>query len=144
MTNEQTEFSWCAHPARERTGPAVLGLAIVVAVAAAVWVAAGSVAWAVFSAVVLVFALNRFFFRSRFEIDADGITALFPLRKQRVRWADTRRFVVDDNGGYLSSRVKRSRLDAWQGLHVLFGRRREAVITRIRAHIAGGDGSWAH
>ncbi len=95
-----------------------------------------------FSEVVLVFALNRFFFRSRFEIDADGITARFPLRKQRVRWADTRRFVVDDNGGFLSSRVKRSRLDAWQGLHVLFGRQREPVIESIRAHLAGGDGSW--
>ncbi len=144
MTNETAEFSWCAHPARERTGPAVLGLAIVAGVAAAVWVAAGSVAWAVFSAAVLVAALNRFYFRSRFEIDADGLTARFPLRKQRVRWADTRRFVVDGNGGFLSARVKRSRLDAWQGLHVLFGRQREAVIARIRAHVAGGDGSWAH
>ncbi len=122
----------------------MLGLAIVAGVAAAVWVASGSLAWAVFSAVVLVAALNRFYFRSRFEIDADGITARFPLRKQRVRWADTRRFVVDGNGGFLSARVKRSRLDAWQGLHVLFGRQREAVIARIRAHVAGGDGSWAH
>ena len=76
MTNETAKFTWCAHPARERTGPAVLGLAIVAAVAAAVWVAAASFAWAVFSAVVLVFALNRFFFRSRFEIDADGNVAL--------------------------------------------------------------------
>ncbi len=122
----------------------MLGLAIVAGIAAAVWVAAGSVAWAVFSTAVLVAALNRFYFRSRFKIDADGITARFPLRKQRVRWADTRRFVVDGNGGFLSSRVKRSRLDAWQGLHVLFGRQRKTVIARIRAHVAGGDGSWAH
>ena len=131
-------------PARERTGPAVLGLMIVAGVTAAVWVASGSLAWPVFSAAVLLAALNRFYLRSRFEIDADGITARFPLRKQRIRWADTRRFVVDDNGGFLSSRLKRSRLDAWQGLHVLFGSHRETVITRIRAHVAGRDGSWAH
>ena len=144
MPKESTQFSWCAHPARERTGPAVVGLVIVAALAAAVWVAFGHVTWAVFSVVILVAALNRFYFRSRFDIDADGITARFPLRTKRFRWADARRFVVDDNGGFLSARVKRSRLDPWQGLHVLFGSQREAVIARIRAHVTGGDGSWAH
>ena len=142
MPDKPTEFSWCAHPARERTGPAVAGLVIVAAFAAAVWVAFGSVTWAVFSAAVLVAALNRFYFRSRFEIDADGITARFPLRTKRFRWAEVRRFVVDANGGFLSPRAKRGRLDAWQGLHVLFGSQRDAVIERIRAHLAGGDGSW--
>lgn len=143
MQNGPTEFSWCAHPASERTGPAVLGLVIVAAVTACVWVAFGSAGWTALAAVVLVAALNRFYFRSRFAIDAEGITARFPLRTQRVRWADTRRFVVDENGGYLSARAKRSRLDAWQGLHILFGRQRDAVIERIRAHLAGKDGSWA-
>ncbi len=142
MPEEPTQFSWCAHPARERTGPAGAGIVIVAAFAAAVWVAFGSVAWAVFSAVVLVATLNRFYFRSRFDIDAEGITARFPLRTKRFRRADTRRFVVDANGGFLSPRAKPSRLDAWQGLHVLFGRQREPVIERIRAHLAGGDGSW--
>ena len=113
---------------------------IVAAFAAAVWVAFGSGTWAVFSAVVLVATLNRFYFRRRFDIDAEGITARFPLRTKRFRWADTRRFIVDANGGFLSPRAKRSRLDAWQGLHVLFGRQREPVIERIRAHLAGGDG----
>lgn len=143
MQTEPTEFSWCAHPAGERTRAAILGLAIVAAIAACVWVAFGSVAWTAFSAAVLVAALNRFFFRSRFAIDADGITARFPLRTQRVRWVDTRRFVVDEHGGFLSARARRSRLDAWQGLHVLFGPQREAVIERIRGHLGAEDGSWA-
>lgn len=132
-------FTWHAHPAGERTGPAVLGLVIVAALAAAVWMAVHSIAWMAVSAIVLVAALNRFYFRSRFEIDADGITARYPLRTQRLRWSDTRRFVVDDHGGYLSSRSKRSRLDAWQGLHILFGRQRTTVIERIQAHL--GEGS---
>ncbi len=132
-------FTWHAHPAGERTGPAVLGLVIVAALAAAVWMAVHSIAWMVISAIVLVAALNRFYFRSRFEIDSEGITARYPLRTQRLRWSDTRRFVVDDHGGYLSSRSKRSRLDAWQGLHILFGRQRTAVIERIQAHL--GEGS---
>ena len=142
MPDKPTQFSWCAHPARERTGAAVAGLVTVAAFAGVVWVAFGSAAWAVFSAIVLIATLNRFYFRSRFAIDADGITARFPLRTRRFLWADTRRFVVDDNGGFLSPRAKRTRLDAWTGLHVLFGSQRDAVIERIRAHLAGGDGSW--
>jgi len=142
VSEEPTHFSWSAHPARERRGAALAGLAIVVAFAAAVWVAFGSVTWAVFSVVVLVGALNRFYFRSRFDIDADGITARFPLRTKRCLWADVRRFVVDANGGFLSPRARRSRLDAWQGLHVLFGSQRDPVIERIRAHLSGEDGSW--
>ncbi len=143
MTKENPQplasFTWHAHPAGERTGPAVLGLVIVAALAAAVWMAVHSIAWTVVSAIVLMAALNRFYFRSRFEIDSDGITARYPLRTKRLRWSDTRRFVVDDHGGYLSSRSKRSRLDAWQGLHILFGRQRTAVIERIQSHL--GEGS---
>ena len=132
-------FTWYAHPAGERTGPAVLGLVIVAALAAAVWAMVHSVTGAAVTAIVMVAALNRFYFRSRFEIDSDGITARYPLRTQRLRWSETRRFVVDDHGGYLSSRSKRSRLDAWQGLHILFGRQRTAVIERIQAHLAKGS-----
>ena len=143
MPEEPTQFSWCAHPAWERLGPAIAGLVIVAAFAAAVWVAFGSVAWAAFSAIVLVATLNRFYFRSHFDIDADGITARFPLRTKRCRWSDVRRFVVDANGGFLSPRAKQTRLDAWQGLHILFGSDREPVIERIRSHVAGRDGTWA-
>ncbi len=143
MTQENPQpdaaFTWYAHPASERSGPAALGLVIVAALAAAVWAMVHSITVAVVSGIVVVAALNRFYFRSRFEIDSTGITARFPLRTQRLRWSDTRRFVVDDHGGYLSSRSKRSRLDAWQGLHILFGRQRTAVIERIRAHL--GEGS---
>ena len=88
----------------------------------------------------LVVALNRFFFPSRFRIDPEGITARFPFQTQRLRWAEIRRFVVDEHGGYLSTRSKLSRLDAYRGLHILFGRHRQAVIDSIRTHLTkGGD-----
>ena len=42
------------------------------------------------------------------DYDADGITARYPLRSQRCRWADVRRFMADAHGGYLSTRSRRS------------------------------------
>jgi hypothetical protein len=138
--NVDVEFSWQAHPAAERIGAALVGSLIVVAAAGAIYASFQSIAWSVLALAVLVLSLNRFYFRSRFRIDPEGITARFPLRSQRCRWVDIRRFMADDHGGYLSTRAKRSWLDAYRGLHILFGRQRPAVIDQIRTHLPNEAG----
>ncbi len=130
----QVEFTWRAHPAAERTGRALLGAVIVLAIAAAIWVSFQSVGWSVLAVVVLVLSLNRFYFSSRFELDAEGITARFPLGTRRCLWTDVRRFVTDSNGGFLATRRR--------GMHILFGRQRSAVLEHIQAHLTEGAGSW--
>lgn len=134
-TDETPEFTWQAHPARERVGAAVGGAVAIVAITAVIHISFQSLGWALLALAVLVVSLNRFFFRSRFRIDDEGIIARYPLRSQRLGWADIRRFVFDNNGGYLSTRARPSRLDAYRGLHVLFGSRRDDVIAQIRAHL---------
>ena len=140
-------LTWRAHPARERFDLALFGAALIIAVGAVVFLMVradgGSLvvclAWSALSVTVLVLALNRFFLPSRFSIDGEGITAFFPLRKRRFRWNEIRRFVHDDHGGYLSTRARRSRLDAYSGLHVLFGDRDREVIEQIRSRIEPGE-----
>ena len=134
-TYPAAEFTWRAHPAGERPRPAVLGAALALGVAGAVYAFSDSMVWGAFALALLAAALNRFYFPSRFDIDAQGITARFPLVTRRLRWADVQRFVADEHGGYLSPRARRSRLDAYGGLHVLFGNDRAAVVQRIRAHL---------
>jgi hypothetical protein len=129
-------FSWRAHPAAEHRGRAALAAVAVLAVAAAAAAFAGSAWWGLFALVVLVVALNRFYFPSRFTIDDDGITAAYPLRTRRCPWTELRRFVHDEAGGYLSRRIRPSRLDAFGGMHVLFGGQRELIIDRIRRLMA--------
>ena len=104
---------------------------IILAAAAMVWASFG-VAWGLASAIVLVLALHRFFFPSRFSIDDEGIGARYLLRHQRLRWRDVRRLLHDEHGAYLSTRVRPSRLDAYVGMHILFGQHRDEVIRRIR------------
>ena len=140
MTTEtDSQFTWQAHPARERSGHAAAGAAVVLACGAAVYAAYGSIAWSLLALVVLFAALNRFFFSSHFQIDEEGITARYLFGSRRFQWRDVHRFVVDNHGGYLSTRSRASRLDAYRGLHILFGQSRPAVIERIRAHLPGGD-----
>ena len=134
-------FTWRAHPARERVGRAALGGAIVLALAAACGLLMQDAWWAVLASAVLVLALNRFYFPSRFLIDDEGILARYPLRRLRRSWPEIRRFLHDENGGYLSPRVKATRWDGFGGMHVLFGTERESVIERITAHLKGGGAS---
>ena len=144
------ELAWAAHPARERLGPAVATAVAILAFGSAAGVFMQHAGWAIFAVVVLLLALNRFFLPSRFVIDADGITARYPFGRQRFRWADLRRVATDGRSAYLGTRARRSWLDAYRGVHVLFGRQREAVMERINAHLGArtaprdGDGSWAH
>ena len=123
-------FTWRAHPARSRPWSAVAASLIILAAAVAVWMSFG-IGWAIGSAIILVSALHRFFFPSQFSIDDDGIDAGYLLRRQRLRWRDVRRFLHDEQGGYLSTRARRSRMDAFAGLHMLFGDHRDEVIKRI-------------
>ncbi len=144
------EFTWRAHPAAERPGSAVGALAIIAGLAAATGLSFGA-EWAALAAVVLVLSLRRFFFPSTYIIDGHGLTARIALTSRRLRWADARRFLVDGRGGYLSTRGRRSWLDAYRGLHVLFGRHRDEVLQRISKHLrdaraidaATGAPSWA-
>jgi hypothetical protein len=139
-----TDFTWHAHPARERIVAAVLALSLIGAFTGVVGLSFQSLVWAAAALLVLLAALSRFFFPSRFMIDADGITARYLLRTQQIKWCDIRRFVQDDRGGYISTRAKRSWLDAYRGMHILFGTHRETVIKRIRARLADGAAAWAH
>ncbi len=136
LSNESSieEFKWQAHPARERPRAALLAGAIIVALGAVVWVSFGAV-WAVGSVLLLVASLSRFFLASRFSIDGDGISARYPLRRARLRWAEIRRFVQDHHGGYLSTRARPSRLDAYRGMHLLFGTQRQRAIQHLQAHL---------
>lgn len=132
MADESIQrFVWRAHPARERRAQAAGALAVIVAFCALIFFAFSSITWAVLSLVVLLASLSRFFFPSRFEIDEEGITAKYPLRRMRLQWAELRRFAHDRYGGYLSTRIRPSRFDAFKGMHILFGAQRDRVVETI-------------
>ena len=110
MTTEilqQQRIEWRSHPAREHTGRAMIGLVIIAGLTAVIFAGFGPW-WALGACVVLLLSLHRFYFPSRFVIDEQGITAAFLLRSRSLRWQDIRRFVHDQNGGYLSTRSRAS------------------------------------
>ena len=133
-TLDQSELSWSAHPLRERPKRALAGFVIIVALAALAAIEMGHAAWGGFAAALLVAFLNEFFFPSRFAIDADGVTARYPLRQQRLAWDQVRRVDVGARGGFLGTRGKAGAYDR-RGVHLWFAASpdvRERIIARLR------------
>jgi hypothetical protein len=128
-------YSWQVHPARERWQTALL-TGFVIALAS--WLTMELMqqpAWGVFAVTVLVVGCNRFFFPTRYEVTADGITACFPLKTLRYQWTELRRFVFDQSGGFLSPRAKRSFLDEHRGISLLFPGDSTQIIQEIRGRL---------
>jgi hypothetical protein len=136
MTSETHTLlvSWTAHPARQRPRAAIAAATIVLLVGMATWFSFGEF-WGIGAVVILTASLNRFFLPSRFEVNEHGFVARFPLRTQRIEWREVRRFVTDEHGGYLSTRAVASRMDAFRGVHLLFGAERQTIVDRIPTQI---------
>lgn len=115
-------------------GLAALG--IVVAAAAAVYACAQSVLWSVFALVILIGSLRRYFFASRFAIDADGITARYLFGRQRFAWSPLAKLSADERGAFLALAAG-ARSGGGRGMHVLFGNRREEVLRALAPHVQG-------
>lgn len=139
---------WKVHPAGERKPSAIAAFIVIILLSGAVyllstyytgWVSLPSFGWAVLSLLILVFALNRFFFPSTFIIDNNGVTARYLFKKQYLAWTTIRRYHHDKYGVYLSTRSRRSWIDAYSGMHILFGHNREDVLNMIKKQFNNKD-----
>ena len=110
----------------------MITLFLMAAISTTIYISFHSFTWSILAFLVLLITLNRFFLPSRFVISPEGIRAFYPFKQQKFSWEDIRRFVRDRHGGYLSTREHFSRLDAFQGMHILFGKQQEVVVGRIQ------------
>ncbi len=136
MTDTTNQLKWRAHPARSRPMAAIATLCVVVAIAVLCAFAGGNFWWGVGGGLIMILALNRFFFPSRFSIDEEEITASYLLRTDRIQFKHIRRIARDDRCIYFSTRSVATRWDAFRGVHALFGDHREEVLGLVEQIMA--------
>jgi hypothetical protein len=95
-----------------------------------------------FLAVLLLsLSLLPFFFRTRYEMNEDGIIVKKPYSRLRKDWSHFRSFYPDKSGVLLSPFSKPSRLENFRGVYILLGENRDEILRFVERKIAEVTGT---
>jgi hypothetical protein len=126
-----TSFAWTVHPLVERP---VAGVGVLTTVGG-LGLAAGMLAgpgWGCLAILVLVMALHRFCFPSRFALSEAGASAEYLLARESCPWSAVHSRVIAKHGVWLIyGGVGRPR-----GMQLLWGRHRERVLREVERLLA--------
>ena len=129
-------LSWSAHPLLEASRLKSASLvAVVLGVAAVAWIGFESAGYGVLTLGVLAGSLSRYFVPTRYRMDARGIETSHLGRHRRLPWSEVQAAYYDEDGVFLSPHPEPSRLDAFRGTYVRFGRHKKAVARLVRSHL---------
>ncbi len=115
MTSINTSKTWVSHPLREEPlAKSVLLVLIILGVAFIVGASFQSIIFTFLSLVLLTAAMSRYFFITRYVIDAHGFT-ISHIGTHKYLWTNFRRATIHPDGIFLSPFVKPHRLDTFRG-----------------------------
>lgn len=98
------------------------------------WVT-GKTHLALLALAALVIALWRFFLPVMFELNTDGVNQWIFGRHRRIPWVAIRRYEVFSTGVLLLPYSDRCPMDAFRGLYLPWGSRREEILAQIRYYL---------
>jgi hypothetical protein len=101
-THEPETLTWTVWPAAKRPGLSVTVAVLSLALSGVAWWSFGSKWYAVITLVVLTGALARHFFRTRYDLEAEGVRRRCFLTDQRWPWASFRMAIAGPDGMLLS------------------------------------------
>ncbi len=127
---------WTAHPAKHRPKDLALVVCVVALAAWAVLVSFQSVAWALFSVVVLLIAVGPFLLPTTYTVTEEALVSERASTRRSRRFAELRRVDVGPHVALLSPFRERSFLDRYRGMLVLFdGADRDRIVQLLREKV---------
>lgn len=128
-------LTWKVWPARERPLAALVLLASTIVLGVLVRRATGDAVLGIAAPVFVLGSLAAFLFPTEYRLTNEAIEVR-TLGVSRSRpWSEMRRMTVDRTGVFLSPFEKRSWLEAYRGLRLLFGGNRDQVVSFAEARI---------
>lgn len=123
---------WVVHPIRRAHKKTALLAVVVVLTAALIYLNTQSVAWTVFSVLVLLLGVIDFIAPMEFHVDEWGVRSRILFYRRRKPWSALRTYHPDQNGVLLSPFSKRSRLETFRGMYIRFADNRQDVMPLIQ------------
>jgi hypothetical protein len=81
---------------------------------------------------LILASLAEYLFPIRFEIDSQGASARTLTARTRIEWSRVKKYYLDDRGIKLSPLSRQTRLEAYRGVYLMFGNRRDEVIEAVK------------
>lgn len=131
-------LTWTAWPARER--PLAAAVLLASAIVLGVLVAHGTQdrVLGVATPLFILVSLSSFLLPTTYRLTENAVEVR-SLGVARVRpWTEMRRMTVDQTGVFLSPFEKRSWLEAYRGVRLLFGGNRDQVVAFVEARLKPG------
>lgn len=128
-------LSWRCWPLVEHALGASLFVAGLAAVGVGVHWLTSQIHLAVLAVAVLLLAMWRYFLPIHYELTPDGVDQWMFGGHRRIPWTAIRRYEVCPSGVLLLPFADRSAMDAFRGLYLPWGDRREEVLFQVRFYL---------
>jgi len=129
-------LEWKSHPASRRPMITVAVSVFVLICAGLVFSLTASKAFATLALLVLFASLAKYYFPTRFRLDADGVTVKTMTQTLHKAWSMYRSYYPDRNGVLLSPFPSPSRLENFRGLYLMFAGNGDEVVQFVGDHIS--------
>ena len=132
---EAGELTWTAWPARERPGAAavLVGAALVLGMLVAKGTHDRFLGLA--APVFVLASVSSFLLPTSYRLTEESLEVRSLGVARERPWAEMKRMTVDRTGVFLSPFERRSWLEAYRGVRLLFGGNRDQVVAFIEARI---------
>lgn len=130
-TNNDVVLRWRVHLAKEQPRKLVVVIAAIIAMTALSYVWFGSPIPVIVTVLMLVGALSDFLMPTTFVITTKHVLAYTLAGKRMMAWEDVCKCYIDESGVKISPLPRASRLEAYRGVYLRFGDRKEEVIAAV-------------
>lgn len=125
-------LTWKVHLLREQPSKLLL-----VIPAAALSLVASCVLFQTFTLGLIVLflimaSLAEYLFPIRYQLDERGASARTLTSLTRIEWRRVKKYYLDDHGIKLSPLSRQTRLEAYRGVYLRFGDRRDEIIRAVK------------
>ncbi|MFN0152689.1 MAG: hypothetical protein ACKVU1_18455 [bacterium] len=143
---DANRLEWRAHPARARRRATAALVAFLGAVLAGIWLALRDPFSVALALVFLAGALAPWFLPTSFRVDAEGAASMRAGIARRRRWDEIRSVYIDARGVTLSPFSRRSWLEPYRAMRLLFAGNTDAVVgaleRRLSERCRNGEVRW--
>jgi hypothetical protein len=136
-------LEWSVVPFRENLGRSAAVVAAMLLVGFLVVALFKDVFLGILSVLILFASLHTYFGKTTYRLDSGQVVVKSSFGTTAKKWSHFKRYFVDRKGVTLSPFDKRSRLEPFRSLRLLFGGNRDEVVAFISKRVGGNAGGGA-